>query len=574
VTAATAATQDTTGRYPWLKTYPAFAPWDAPLPVLPAYAGFLTAVKSYPENLCLEFLGNFWTYAEVGHMAARMARGLQDLGVGKGARVALMLPNSHYYVVSYMGTLMAGATVVNVNPLYAERELEHLVKDSGADILITLDLGSMYPKAHKILTSTGLKKLIVCPMADALPWRTGMMFSLFKRSAVAKIEEGPRVMWFEDLLANRGDYTRTAVDCHNDVAVLQYTGGTTGIPKAAMLTHANVTANTHQVARWHASPVLGEERFLAAIPFFHVFAMTVAMLTAFEYGASIIMLPRFDLKDCLKTIHKRRPTCFPAVPTIFTAINNAPDVGDYDLTSIKLCISGGAPLPVEAKRVFEKLTGCVLVEGYGLSETSPVVCTNPTQGENKAGSIGLPMPGTIVEIRSLDTDQQVAIGERGELCVRGPQVMKGYWNKPDETANVLKDGLLHTGDIAVMDKDGYVFIVDRIKDMIIASGYKVYPRVVEEAIHLHPAVAETTVIGIDDPYRGQAPKAFVKLKTGATLTQDELLAFLKDKLSPMERPAVVEFRDALPKTLIGKLSKKELKEEEQAKMRANVGGGA
>ncbi|MBM3513957.1 MAG: long-chain fatty acid--CoA ligase [Alphaproteobacteria bacterium] len=554
-----------TPRFPWLKNYPSFAPWDAPLPVVPAFAGFLNAVRNYPENVCLEFMGNFWTYAEVGHMAARAAKGLQDLGVTKGARVALMLPNTLYYVAVYMGTLMAGATVVNVNPLYAERELEHLVKDSGADILITLDLGSMYPKAHKILTSTKLKKLIVCSMADALPWRSGVLFSVFKRGSVAKIDDAPNIMWFDDLLSNRGDYVKPAIDCHNDVAVLQYTGGTTGVPKAAMLSHANVAANTHQVARWHKNPVLGEERFLAAIPFFHVFAMTVAMLSAFEYGAAIIMMPRFDLKDCLKTIHKRKPTCFPAVPTIFMAINNAPDVANYDLTSIKLCISGGAPLPVEAKKEFERITGCVLVEGYGLSETSPVVCTNPTEGENKAGSIGLPMPGTIVEIRSLDTGDPVPIGERGELCVRGPQVMMGYWNKPDETANVLKDGLLRTGDVAIMDDQGYFFIVDRIKDMINCSGYKVYPRVVEEAIHLHPAVAETTVIGIDDKYRGQAPKAFVKLKAGTKLTQDELLVFLKDKLSPMERPAEIEFRDVLPKTLIGKLSKKELKEEEKSK---------
>ena len=567
-------TDANTPRYPWLRTYPPFAPWDAPLPVLPAFAGFLNAVKQFPENVCLEFMGNFWTYAEIGHMAARAAKGLQDLGVTKGSRVALMLPNTHYYVVAYMGTLMAGGTVVNVNPLYAERELEHLVKDSGADVLVTLDLSSMYPKAHKILNATKLKKLIVCSMADALPWRSGVLFSVFKRSSVASIDEAPNIMWFEDLLSNRGDYAKTPIDCANDVAVLQYTGGTTGIPKAAMLTHANVCANTHQVARWHAGPVLGEERFLAAIPFFHVFAMTVVMLTAFEYGAAIIMMPRFDLNDCLKTIHKRKPTCFPAVPTIFMAINNAPDVGKYDLRSIKLCISGGAALPIEAKKTFEKITGCVLVEGYGLSETSPVVCTNPTQGENKAGSIGLPMPGTIVEIRSLDTDEPVPIGERGELCVRGPQVMKGYWNKPDETANVLKDGLLHTGDVAIMDDEGYVFIVDRIKDMINCSGYKVYPRVVEEAIHLHPAVAETTVIGIDDKYRGQAPKAFVKLKPGTRLTQEELIAFLKDKLSPMERPAEIEFRDVLPKTLIGKLSKKELKEEELSKARATIGGGS
>jgi long-chain acyl-CoA synthetase len=399
-----------------------------------------------------------------------------------------------------------------------------------------------------------------------------MLFSIFRRKTVAKVADEPRVMWFEELLDNRGDYTRVAIDCVEDVAVLQYTGGTTGIPKAAMLTHANITANTHQVARWYDKPDHGNERFLAALPFFHVFAMTVVLLCAFEYGATIIMMPRFDLKDCLKIIHKKKPTFFPAVPTIFSAINTSPLTKEFNLRSIKLCISGGAALPVEAKKEFERITGCVLVEGYGLSETSPVVCTNPTRGVNKAGSVGLPMPGTIVEIRSLDDDRVLGTNEKGEICVRGPQVMKGYWNKPEETANVLKDGVLHTGDVGTMDDDGYVFIVDRIKDMINASGYKIYPRVVEEAIHLHPAVAEVTVIGIEDAYRGQAPKAFIKLKPGGTLTAPELLEFLKDKLSKIELPAQIEFRDELPKTLIGKLSKKELKEE-QSRMQAVIGGG-
>ncbi|MDX2145066.1 MAG: long-chain fatty acid--CoA ligase [Rhodospirillaceae bacterium] len=560
--------------YPWLKSYPSFVAWDAPIPCLPAYEGFLNAVRDYPESLCLEFLGNWWTYGEVGQMAARAAKGFQNLGVTKGTRIALMLPNTHYYVVSYMGALLAGATVVNVNPLYAERELEHLVKDSGADILVTMDLAAMYPKARKLLDSVGLKKLVVCAMTDTLPMHKAALFSVFRRKNLADVDDNDRQVWFEELLDNRGDYARAAIDPLNDVAVLQYTGGTTGIPKAAMLTHANVTANTHQVAMWYDKPKYGKERFLAALPFFHVFAMTVVMLCAFEYGGAIILMPRFDLKECLKAIDKKKPTCFPAVPTIFTAINNAPDVRKYDLTSIRLCISGGAALPVEVKKQFEAITGCIVVEGYGLSETSPVVCTNPTQGINKAGSIGIPMPGTIVEIRSLDDDRVLGVGEKGEVCVRGPQVMKGYWNKPEETANVLKDGVLHTGDVGTMDEDGYVFIVDRIKDMINASGYKIYPRMVEEAIHLHPAVEEVTVIGVDHPYRGQAPKAFIKVKQGMTLTAEEMSAFLKDKLSSIERPEIYEFRDQLPKTLIGKLSKKELKQEEATRAHAPASGAA
>ncbi len=560
--------------YPWLTKYPKFVDWHAAIPEVPAYAGFLNAVKQYPNNICLEFLGNFWTYEEVGHMAARAAKGFQNIGVTKGTRVALMLPNTHYYVLAYMGTLLAGGTVVNVNPLYAERELEHLVKDAGADILVTMDLAAIYPKARKILDITKLKKLIVCSMTDALPTHKGVLFSMFRRKTLADVKEDPLQMWFDELLDNRGDYERLAINPKEDLAVLQYTGGTTGTPKAAMLTHANVAANTNQVARWYDKPKHGEERFLAALPFFHVFAMTVVMLCALEYGAVIIMMPRFDLKDCLKIISKRKPTFFPAVPTIFTAIINSPDVKKYDLTSIKLCISGGAALPIEVKKQFEAITGCIVVEGYGLSETSPVVSTNPTLGANKAGSIGLPMPGTIVEIRSLDDDRVLGVGEKGELCVRGPQVMKGYWNKPEETTNVFKNGVLHTGDIATMDDEGYVFIVDRIKDMINASGYKIYPRMVEEAIQLHPAVEEVTVIGVDHPYRGQAPKAFIKVKKDMAVTEAELRAFLKDKLSSIERPEFYEFRDVLPKTLIGKLSKKELKQEETDKGHTHNAGAA
>ena len=459
---------------------------------------------------------------------------------------------------------MAGGTVVNMNPLYAAGELENMIKDSGAQFLVTMDLAAMYPKARTLLNNTPLKKLIVCSMAEALPFATAVMFNLFKRKTISDVQDDDRQIWWDDLIDNDGEPTPVSIDPKEDVAILQYTGGTTGIPKAAMLTHANVTANARQVSSWFNKPDPGNEKFLAALPFFHVFAMTVILLVGLEYGAEIIMMPRFDLNDCLKNIDKKRPTLFPAVPTIYTAINNAPNVRDFDLTSIKLCISGGAPLPVEVKKNFEDMTKCVVVEGYGLSETSPVVCTNPTVGENKPGSIGLPMPGTIVEIRSLEDDRLLGIGEKGEICVRGPQVMKGYWNRPDETAEVMKHGALHTGDVGYMDDEGYVFIVDRIKDMINASGYKIYPRVLEEALYQHPAVEEASVIGIPDAYRGEAPKAFIKVRSGMTLTEAEIRAFMKDKVSKIEQPAEYEFRDQLPKSLIGKLSKKELKQEEAA----------
>jgi long-chain acyl-CoA synthetase len=350
------------------------------------------------------------------------------------------------------------------------------------------------------------------------------------------------------------------------VAVLQYTGGTTGVPKGAMLTHANLTANTYQMGMIFPSARPGEERMMAVLPFFHVFAMTVAMNFAVAYGAEMILVPRFELDQVLKLIAKRKPTLFPGVPTLYTALNSAAAKGGHDLSSIRICVSGGAPLPVEVKAQFERLTGCSLVEGYGLSEASPVVTCNPPGGKIKAGSIGLPVPGTTVEVRShVDPGLLLPQGEHGEICVRGPQVMAGYWGRPEETAEVLQDGILRTGDIGYVDPEGYIFLVDRIKDVILCGGYNVYPRVIEEALYQHPAVAEVVVIGIPDDYRGQAPKAFVRLRDDAEATPEELKTFLTSQISRIELPKAIEIRDELPKTMVGKLSKKELVAEEAAK---------
>ncbi|MGH7002236.1 MAG: AMP-binding protein, partial [Stellaceae bacterium] len=348
-----------------------------------------------------------------------------------------------------------------------------------------------------------------------------------------------------------------------DIAVLQYTGGTTGLPKGAALTHHNLVANALQCLAWFPDSVPGEERVLAVLPFFHVFAMTVALNLSIAAGAEITLMPQLDIKSLLATIRRKRPTTVPGVPTLFTALYTHSQGKDIDFTSIKSCISGGAPLPAEVKAKFEALAKCTVVEGYGLSETSPVVCCNPLRGINKTGSVGVPVPGTIVEILSLDDPSQVLPqGERGEIAVRGPQVMQGYWRNADATAKVMTAGRLRTGDVGYLDAEGYLFIVDRIKDIIIASGYKIYPRNVEEAIYRHPTVAECIVLGIKDPYRGETVKAYVALVPGAKLETQELLDFLKDKLSPIEMPKLVEFRANLPKTLIGKPSKKALLEEE------------
>ena len=358
------------------------------------------------------------------------------------------------------------------------------------------------------------------------------------------------------------------IDPGSDVAVLQYTGGTTGTPKGAMLTHANISVNCQQSAAWATNLEGGKERTLAALPFFHVFAMTTVMNFALQEGAEIVIMPRFVLNDAMKLIDKTRPTVMPGVPTMFNAMLNHPRLASYDLSSLKYCVSGGAPLPIDVKQRFEKVTGCKLVEGYGLSEASPVVTGNPVDGPVKEGSIGQPLPGTIVSLRDLaDPSKEVPLGERGEICVKGPQVMKGYWKRPEETAAQFVGDYLRTGDVGTMDDDGFIYIVDRIKDLIICSGYNVYPRRVEEAIHQHPAVEEVTVIGIRDDYRGEAPKAFIKLRSGMSATADDIRRHLEAKLSKIEMPAEIEFRAELPKTMIGKLSKKELKAEEEARRR-------
>ena len=528
------------------------------------------AVARYPDHAMLDFLGKIYSYREVGDLVARAAKGLQQLGVKPGDRVGLFLPNTPYYVILYFATLKVGGTVVNFNPLYADREVAHQIRDAGVKLMATVDVPQLYDKLTKLRGDTGLEKIIVGRMADILPPLLRLIYPIVKRKDVAKVQCDAHISLFSDLIANDGHYVPVTINPANDIAVLQYTGGTTGTPKGAMLTHRNLYANVAQCGLIFPKADIGRERMLGVLPFFHVFAMTAVMNFTIRLAGTIIMLPRFELAQVVKTIHRKRPTLFPAVPTIYTAINHYKKLGQYDLSSIKYCISGGAPLPLEIKRDFEKLTGCTLVEGYGLSETSPVACCNPTEGENKAGSIGLPVAETAIEIVSLeDRITVLPQGERGEVCIRGPQVMRGYWHQPDETAQVLKDTphgpRLHTGDVGYIDADGYVFIVDRIKDMIAAGGFKIYPRHVEEAIYLHPAVEECIVAGVSDEYRGQTVKAFIKLRAGQTLTKDELVKFLKDKLSPMEMPKLVEFREQLPKTLIGKLSRKAILEEEAAK---------
>jgi long-chain acyl-CoA synthetase len=551
---------------PWLAAYPDGIDWYAPFPEHPLYRFLDETAARFGDRPAADFLGKKTSYRELAALVDRAAKGLAELGVGRGVHVGLFLPNTPYYVVAYYAVLKAGGTVVNFNPLYAEAEIRHQIEDSGVTIMVTLDLAALYPNVARFLGSTSLERIVVCRMADILPFPKNLLFPVAKRKEIARIPQDGRHVWFSRLVANDGRFTPPQVDPRADVAVLQYTGGTTGTPKGAMLTHYNLVANTAQCHRWFHMVEEGQERALAVIPFFHVFAMTSIMNFSVKTGTEIVMLPRFDPVQLLETIDRTKPTFFPSVPTLFTAIKNRPDIGKYDVQSIRRCISGGAPLPVEVKHDFEKLTGCQIVEGYGLTETSPTAVCNPLSTGGKDGSIGIPIPGTTVEIVSLDDGATpLPLGERGELVISGPQVMKGYWRKPDETAKVLKDGRLRTGDVGYMDQDGYIFIVDRIKDLILAGGYNVYPRNVEEAIYQHPAVLECCVVGLPDEYRGQTVKAFVVLKPGESLTAEALCEFLADKLSKIEMPKLIEFRAALPKTAVGKISKKALLDEEAAK---------
>jgi long-chain acyl-CoA synthetase len=552
--------------WPWLKAYPPGIDWHARFPEQPLYRFLEDSAERFADRPCLDFMGKGYSYAEVGALVRRAAKGFAALGVGRGTRVGLMLPNTPYYVIAYYAVLEAGGTVVNLNPLYAPPEIRHLVEDAEVEIMLTLDLKPHYAMLAPLVGQTSVKKIVLCPMAEILPFAKAAFYRLVKRGDTARSPQDGAHLSFAELIANDGDFAPVAVEPMRELAVLQYTGGTTGVPKGAMLTHQNLVANARQCLAWFPDMRPGEERVLAVLPFFHVFAMTVAMNLAIACGAEITLLPRFEIKTLLAAIRRKRPTTMPGVPTLFTAIFSSPEAANTDLTSIRSCISGGAPLPVEVKSRFEAMTRCTVVEGYGLSETSPVVACNPLKGVNKAGAVGLPVPGTIIEIAALDEPGRLLPqGERGEVVVRGPQVMAGYWRKPEATAAVLADGRLRTGDVGYLDADGYLFLVDRIKDIIIAGGYKIYPRNVEEAIYQHPKVAECVVLSVDDAYRGQTVKAFVVPVAGAALDEDELRRFLKDKLSPIETPKLFEFRTSLPKTLIGKPSKKALQEEEAAK---------
>ena len=523
-----------------------------------------------PNAPAIDFLGRGWSYRQLGDLVSRAARGLQNIGVKPGDRVGLCLPNTPYFPIFYFAALKIGAIIVNFNPLYVERELEFQIKDSGATVMITVDLAMVCNKLTTVAAASGLRKIVVCPFAGALPPVKSALFFLAKAGDLARWPRNDGLHTpYARLIADRTPPDLPAIDAKTDVAVIQYTGGTTGQPKGATLTHANLTSNCAQVIHHIGDAAKGDQRIMGVLPLFHVFALTSVLNYGVAVGAELVLLPRFELAATLKAIRTSRATNFPAVPTIYNAVNHAPPAVRGDLGSLQYCISGGAPLPVEVKTRFEQLTGCKVVEGYGLSETSPVVSTNPLDEPGKPGSVGVLMVGTQVEVHDVEDETKVLSGDaKGEICVRGPQVMRGYWNRPKETEEVFVDGALRTGDVGYVDTDGFLFLVDRKKDLILAGGYNIYPRVIEEALYQHPAVNECTVIGVPDAYRGEAPKAFVTLKPGESVTPEALKAFLADHLNKIEIPREIEIRDDLPRTMIGKLSKKELVAEEAQKRSA------
>jgi long-chain acyl-CoA synthetase len=556
------AAADTQTR-PWSKSYPAGLSWTARFEPDLVHSLLDQAVQRYGARVCTHFEGRRLTYAEIGAMSDRAAKGLAALGVQEGIRVGLLLPNSPTYLIYYFAILKAGGTVVNFNPLYSVEEISFQITDSQTAIMVTLDLELLFKKIEPLLADGTLKRAVVGDFASLLPKLKQIGLKLTRRVRRAKLgrsSQRRRIVREHDLLANDGRFARPAIK-PEAVAVLQYTGGTTGTPKGAMLSHANIFINTSQVRMWGQRPPEATDRVLGVLPLFHVFAMTTVMTFGIASGMELILMPKFEMGQTLKLIGTLRPTVMPGVPTLFQALLHHRNIESFDLSSLQFCISGGAALPMEVKRGFEKLIGGSLVEGYGLSETSPVATCNPFRSF-KDSSIGLPLPGTEIAIRSLENPaQEMPIGEPGEICIAGPQVMSGYWNKPDETAAAFVGSYFRTGDVGYMDPDGFIFIVDRIKDMINSAGFKVYPRRIEDALYEHPAVAECCVVGIPDPYRGEAPKAYVRLHEDSPASAVDLMNFLRPKLSKLELPTAIELRDELPKTMIGKLSKKALRAE-------------
>ena len=550
------------GERPWLTFYDAGVPHSIDYPQVPLTELLARAAAQHPKRAATRFYGATLSYARLAELVDRFAGALSDLGVKKGDRVAIMLPNLPQFIIAFYATLRLGAVAVPTNPLYKEHELAYQLSDAGAETLIVLD--RFYATARRAVPSTPVRNVICTGIQDFLPPAKAMIYPLKSRHDGAPLPrlKGARVLRLRALLRHE-PWSAPTPATPDDLAVLQYTGGTTGVSKGAMLTHRNLMANALQTWHWRATPSMGDaESTLCVTPFFHVYGLTVGMNCSIYGGITMLLLPRFVVADTLDTIRKYKPTRFPGVPTMYIALANHPGIKPSDCASLAVCISGSAPLPAEVREAFLKVTGGRVVEGYGLTEASPVTHSTPL-GRPKDGAIGVPVSDTESAIVDRETGELLPPGQAGEIIVRGPQVMRGYWNRPDETALVLKDGWLHTGDIGMMDEEGYFSILDRAKDMIIAGGFNIYPREVEDVLFTHPAVQEAAVCGVPDSYRGETVLAVVVLKPGAQATEEEIISYCRARLATFKAPRLVEFRDALPKTTVGKVLRRQLAAEAQ-----------
>ena len=573
---------------PWFASYPPDVPKTlAPYPEKSVFSILDDAARRFPERPALAWFGKHTSYRDLMQEVERFSAVLAALGVGKGDRVGLLLPNCPQYVIGFYATVRLGAVIVGNNPLYTERELTHQLTDAGIEVLVTLD--QLYDKVAAVREHVGLKEVIVTGLEDYMPFPKNILAPalVFKKTAKAEgrpwppVPKDAPVKRWKDLMKAAGTPPPVAeVDAANDVAGLIYTGGTTGLSKGAMLSHANLVSNAMQGAAWFPDLKDGEEAVMCVLPFFHSYGMTVCMNIGLIKAGKLVLLPRFELEMTLKEIQKEKPTLFPGVPRIYIAINESPESKKYDLSSIRACMSGAAPLPLAVAQKFEEVTGAKVVEGYGLTETSPITHSNPIYGKRKEGSIGLPVPDTDVKICDIDDpDKEMPAGEQGEIALSGPQIMMGYFNKPEETADMIRtdaEGVrwLYTGDIARIDEEGFAYIVDRKKDMIIVSGFNVYPTDVEQVLYRHPKIEKVAVAGVPDAKTGEAVKAYIILKQGMEATPEEIIAWCKDDktgLTGYRVPKLVEFRDSLPETMVGKILRRVLVEEE--KQKAAAAGG-
>ncbi len=551
---------------PWLASYEKGIPATIEYEDICLPAILQRTADQFPNNMALLFQGYQVTFRQLNDMVDRFAASLHDFGIKKGDSVAILLPNVIPCVAAYYAILKVGGIAVMNNPLYSDRELEHQFNDSAAKLLVTIDL--LGNRMIDLRPKTKIKQIIYTSIGDYLPFPKNLLFPLVgkKKNLAAEVKSAADVYKWKSVIASSAANPPTVELSFEDIAMYQYTGGTTGVSKGAMLTHGNLSKNVQQAAAWFPTLKSGEEIMLGALPFFHVFGLTASMNLAITKGWANVLVPKPQPDFLIETIRKFRPSFTPLVPTMIIGMLNHPKIDKIDMTSIKGCFSGSAPLPLEVFKEFESKTGSVIVEAYGLTETSPGTHVNPfAGGKRKVGSIGIPLPDTECRIVDLDDGNiEVPVGETGELVIKGPQVMKGYRNKPEETAKVLADGWFRTGDIGKMDEEGYFYIVDRKKDMILSGGYNVYPRDIEEVLYEHPKIQEAAAIGVPHPTRGEAIKIFIVMKEGETATQEEIIDYCAGKLAKYKLPTEVEFRDELPKTNVGKILKKDLRREEMA----------